>query len=195
MSDGATMARSDGATVAPQTRNPFIDALRGLAIILMALDHLLHVYDPGSPLRAVTRFAMPLFMVVAGYLGTGYCTRRYLEVVIAGALSWPIAQALGMPLVHILFVFALVYPLLRLPIGGLLIVGSIGLLQAHNWPLPLGGYQPGYVLSFLVMGRLAAVSGYCLPSPRFRFLTFELFGRYPLEIYVVHLALIFFAIN
>lgn len=172
------------------TRNQLIDVIRGLSILLMALDHVLAVVDPSSPWRHLTRAAMPGFMVISGYLGAGAVDRRYWDVVMAAVISWPLAVFLELALVHILMVFVLVYPLLRLPIGGLILVASLGLLQAHNWPIHTGGYQPGYVFAFLAVGRLAALAGYQAPNPPIRSPFVSWLGRRPLQAYVGHLIIL-----
>ncbi|MCS5637910.1 MAG: TraX family protein [Myxococcota bacterium] len=66
-------AGSDPAPAATATpaRNPRFDALRGLAIALMVLDHvamILWKLQIDSEVRSVTRLAEPLFVLLFGYL-------------------------------------------------------------------------------------------------------------------------------
>lgn len=165
-------------------RLPFLDLLRGLAIVLMALDHAVVVFGWPEELRHLTRPALPAFMVVSGYLFTRVGP-RYFDVVLAALVTWPVVQYLGLVWIHILLVYALVVPGLALPLGLRVVVGSLGLLQAMTWPLGWGGYEPGYVFAFLVLGNLLAYTGIRWPEVRFRLL--EVVGQWPLSVYVGHL--------
>ncbi len=73
----------------------WLDSLRGLAIVLMILDHLgLFLYDGTSlylPLRILGRFSFPLFMMISGYLLPG----RSLSSVLRSA-SWILVAALSL---------------------------------------------------------------------------------------------------
>lgn len=57
--------------IPPATRNAALDTLRGLAILLMIVDHVAWLYfdQPIQPtsIRFVTRLSMPLFCVLTGY--------------------------------------------------------------------------------------------------------------------------------
>lgn len=52
-------------------RNAFLDALRGLAIVLMVIDHVTGIWFglgiAETPVRFATRLSMPLFCVLMGY--------------------------------------------------------------------------------------------------------------------------------
>lgn len=172
-------------------RNHTIDMIRGLAIFLMVVDHVIVAYELDPFYRNFTRLALPLFMILAGFLSSGRFTRRYFQVWLAAAISWPFVLLMNVAVVHVLLVFVLVYPVLRLPLPGLIVAGSLGLLQANNWPVEWGGYEPGYVLAFLVLGRLSLLSGlsFSVVPPSYGLLA--VMGRAPLYTYVGHLILLY----
>lgn len=176
-------------------RNPLIDVIRGLAILLMVLDHVAAVYGFDPWVRDLTRPALPMFMVLAGFLGSGLVTSRYWDVVTVAVMTLPLLVYLQLVLVPILVVFALVYPLLRYSPGWLVIFASAGLLWAHNWPLQWGGYEPGYVLAFLAFGRLGALAGVQIPRLTWSLPGLALIGRYPLTVYALHVFVIFAAVT
>jgi len=174
-----------GLTFDSGGRLAFWDALRGAAILLMVLDHAAFVFGL-EWVRDFTRFAMPLFMVTAGYLATRV-GHRYVMVVAAALATLPMAWFLGLAFLHILTIFVLVYPLLFLRVQLLVPLASVLLVVAWNWPLSLG-YEPGYVLAFLLLGRFLRVSGWQPPSVTVPGV--EAVGRWPLTWYVVHLVLL-----
>ncbi len=61
-------------------RNPFLDSLRGLAIVLMVVDHaaglLFQTPIDFSTVRLGTRLSMPLFAVLMGYFLPLWCQTR-----------------------------------------------------------------------------------------------------------------------
>lgn len=63
-----------------RSRERGIDALRGLAILLMILDHSLIVLSFGSsPIRhTITRLAMPIFFIVSGHLVRKFTSRTLI---------------------------------------------------------------------------------------------------------------------
>lgn len=179
----------------PAQRSTALDRLRGLAITLMILDHVLVIFAPVSPVRTtVTRLAMPLFMVVSGLLmrlGGQYRRLRYLEafavvIVVTPLLGW-LWPAFGVPeIVGVWLLVAITFrPVVqRWPLTG----AVVGYIWYTYWPLAWHGYQPGVVLMFLCIGSLCVrdvgeigrLGGY-LPSQ------LERLGRRPLLIYGGHL--------
>lgn len=169
-------------------RNRTLDAARALGIALMVLDHFAAVYEWPSVVRDFTRLAMPLFMVTSGYLFRGL-GQRYSDVWATALLTWPAVVVLDVALFHVLLVYALVIPALCARTGVLVVLASLGLLQGLNWPIPWHGYQPGYLLAFLVLGRLTREAGvvvqdFAWPS------WVTVIGRYPLTVYGGHLAVL-----
>jgi hypothetical protein len=173
------------------SRNQLGDVIRGFAIVLMVSDHILAVFLDLGELRNVTRFALPLFAILSGYYAGSGPSSRYAELWLAALITWPLVVLLELALVHILLVFALVYPLLWLPRNYFLIAFAFGLLQVVNWPIPWSGYQPGYVFSFLAFGRLVREAGWILPNSSFSVPFAALVGRYPLLAYVSHITVIY----
>ena len=191
-------------------RDRRLDRLRGLAVLLMLVDHLLVFAPqfsdawffspaPGSPTwwtrHTLTRLSMPLFMLVSGFLlhDRPPSRRRRLLIGVLGGLltlllnwSWP---AFGVP--EILVVWSLVMlltPLLREHPLEMLV---LGVLQQLYLPVSWQGYQPGLVAAFLAAGvlwrrlpapaRLLEALGDALPS------FFATVGRRPLLWYATHL--------
>lgn len=205
-------------TTAVKPRLVGLDRLRGLAIALMVLDHvlvwLLAVAEvdglAGGAIElarlSVTRLSLPLFGVLAG-CGLVFSVRhRNFGVSIpwrhaAGALlilflpTWWIG--LGRPDVLVQFVFIIGFggwAIRRWPV----VLGAFGVVQAITWPIGGTGYQPGVVVALLALGVLGSAGG--------RYLSAEVaglrlpgwlgtFGRYPVECYVGHvLVLLFLAV-
>ncbi len=181
-----------------QARSHALDRLRGLAIVLMVLDHALVVGAPHSLLRlTVTRLSLPLFMIVSGLLirlGGQYRWLRTLELAAAAGmcaviltLCWP---TFGTP--EILAVYLLVaVPCRRLIQRAPLAGAVLGYVQAWYWPLHWSGYQPGLVLLFLCVGSLCVrdvgeLGQWGARCPAW----LEPIGRRPLAWYVGHLCVL-----
>lgn len=146
-----------------------VDAIRGVAIVLMVLDHVLAVVDGDSPFRvgypwSITRLSLPLFMLAAAAVWTplgGWARssrRRLIVGCAAEAVLLSALTALGRP--GILGVFLLV--LLLLDVIALTkwqpswwLLGVLGLVQALYVPIGWRGYEPGLVLAWFVLGRFA----------------------------------------
>jgi uncharacterized membrane protein YcfT len=175
-------------TVATSTRAGYLDKARGLAIVLMILDHSLIVFDHDNPLRyTVTRVSMPLFFLVSGHL-----VRR---------LSWRIlaigAIGLVLPLVvpwiddpNVLLLYAVCAPVILLAkrYRALPIVVIFALAMAANHWTQGGGYWLFGVMGIMAMGALIERDSFRhferLPN------WVSVIGRYPLSIYVSHLLFI-----
>ncbi|HEV2293807.1 MAG TPA: acyltransferase family protein [Tepidisphaeraceae bacterium] len=145
-----------------------LDVLRGCAILLMVLDHVLAVgllhwgWLPGWHLLrvTVTRPAMPIFMLVAGYLwhvkaDNPFPWVRWVQLCGAASVSAVVMHVLGFPQPDILAVFALVALSARLSASYPLTSVVCGFSQAFYLPI-FGGatYEPGHILGLCAVGVL-----------------------------------------
>jgi len=148
-----------------------VDAARGLAILLMVLDHLLVVLvdvgvlagGVGSPSylvrMTVTRASLPLFMLCTG----GLLSVRRLSWLRFGDVSAAalvvngllIAYPIGIHPPEVLAVWCLVmvaWPWIgRYPA----LCACVGIVQVYVWPIGWQGYQPGVLLVLVSVGVLA----------------------------------------
>ena len=155
-----------GVSGRSRVRIPALDGLRGIAILLMVFDHLLLLsleMMPGTDLRefarrSVTRFAMPLFMIVSGFLLDQVSRRRMGQVVLAAGMVnltlWLLWPSFALP--EILAVWAFLLPVRAFLVRHPVEAAALGLLQAMYLPVHWPGYEPGIVLVFLALGRLWA---------------------------------------
>jgi surface polysaccharide O-acyltransferase-like enzyme len=186
-------------------RDQALDRLRGLAIVLMIIDHALVVVMANWywanwedwTRTTLTRVAMPLFMVVSGLLIARKgrpSLRRIPQVVFAAIVLNEVFYQVnaGFTYPEILAIYILLLPLYPLFVRYPIEVAALGILQFANLPITWDqwqGYQPGEVLAFLALGSLlnrhpnspVLKAGTYLP----RWLGF--FGRHPLVIYTAHL--------
>jgi peptidoglycan/LPS O-acetylase OafA/YrhL len=143
-------------------RNGFLDGLRGLAILLMVVDHvtgiLFQIPIPGSSIRLATRLSMPLFCVLMGYLlkpqplTLGLDNRLVqisLAAVLANLVFWPyygVIEILGSLLVAYLLFIAM---------RSSFVVLVLAILVYPIDPLkPWFDYPPSIVVSFVAQGLL-----------------------------------------
>jgi uncharacterized membrane protein len=184
-----------------------LDVWRGVAIALMILDHVcaaLEVRHPENPYLFATRLiitrpAMPLFMLVSGYLMVTSLpsARRIFQVaaaaVLVNVLWFTLPMGTNVPDILVLWLmFAITAKWwTRFPV----VFAAIGLLQTINWEIPWDAYQPGYVLTFLCLGVLAQKSATPIPSLAELDKPFAAIGRHPLGLYVAHIVLIAAAVT
>lgn len=175
-----------------------LDRLRGLALVLMVVDHALLAAGGLVAVRVtVTRASLPLFCLVAGALLTAARPRwaRLGKIAAAGLVATAFGAPFGIGQPDVLFVLALALvaaPLLiRIGSPGVLYGAlAVAILQPVSWPgwlLVPGwtGYQPGTVLALVIVGHLwgapqLAHYGDRLPG------WLALPGRHPLSLYVWH---------
>ena len=167
-----------------------LDVARGLAVLLMVLDHiwLARAFPCAWLIRKViTRAALPIFMMVSGYLWAvrGWSWRRGTLLVLAAMLSVRLAAGAGLPMPDILTIFAVVQAMAALAVRWPIPLAAAGLLQSSEWRIGWPNYEPGVVLCFCCLGVLLAKMGE-LPTLRCRWL--EWIGRHPLTWYLGHLA-------
>ena len=85
--------RATGSPSGPKHRNAALDALRGLAIVLMIIDHVAYYFfdiaiEPTN-IRMLTRLSMPLFCGLMGYFLAGRAEvhwRRFYQLCLAACL-------------------------------------------------------------------------------------------------------------
>jgi surface polysaccharide O-acyltransferase-like enzyme len=176
-------------TLRTPARSVALDRLRGLAISLMILDHLLLVAAaPGWWRDTITRAAMPLFFVVAGHL-LHRLSWRHLFVAGIG-LVLPVVTFVEDP--NVLLIYALAAPAVviarRYALGLPLLLVAAVTVCANNVPTIGTSYNPAALLALLCIGagldrslfaharRLPAALGHL--------------GRYPLTVYVGHVLLL-----
>jgi hypothetical protein len=151
-----------------QERAGGLDGIRGVAVVLMLVDHVLVVlqtrWAPVLVARLVfTRPALPLFMVVSGSLlakhGDGACGKQAVRILpwaMAGTIAAAFVPGFGFPepltiyLVGLGLVdLALTYDVV--PIA--LCVCFVVALQPDLWPIP--SYSPFELAGWLMVGYLA----------------------------------------
>jgi surface polysaccharide O-acyltransferase-like enzyme len=180
-----------------------IDAIRGLAIALMIIDHSLFAIETIGIANVVveysrlsiTRFSMPLFMIASGFIWALYGLRikRWIQVFILSILInltikvlWP---DFNNP--EILLVWTILAIASRLIVRFPITVMIIGYTQFIFWIVPWSGYQPGELAIFLGVGVLIARAPLDKTWKQIRFekllSAFAFLGRYPLSIYSGHL--------
>ena len=188
------------ATLSPTTtRLPGLDAARGLAVLVMVLDHVLIVTGhPDSAVRAtVTRAAMPLFMVVAGALISRLRGRRLLRTAIAGLALPMFVPWIDNPNILVLYVIGTLcvagcrWALGRTGLWLLVIAGLTGLANGYD---AIGtGYPPNAVIALMgvgaLLGRTHLEQAFSrLLRPGLRWLAY--LGRRPLAVYLGHLVVL-----
>ena len=170
------------------------DQLRGVALLLMVLDHCLAaIGDPWTlALRyTLTRAALPLFMVVSGHLAQNRSLpspKRLAQLVVAAAAALLLVARLPyMASVDVLAVYlvALVpWPLVRRwPLAAI----GVALTLIGTFPMLWDGYHPGLLVALMALGAVIPLEvitkcGGLLPT------WLAPLGRWPLTIYVLHIA-------
>ncbi|MFB9542561.1 acyltransferase family protein [Micromonospora sagamiensis] len=197
---------SDGMLeVTAQQRDSGLDRLRGLAIILMVIDHVLVVVlanvasEPWmEAIRlTLTRLSMPLFMILSGLLlaRRGYPSRkRILQILVAAALLNLLLNQVEVGLVtpEILAVWLTLLPFFPLIARYPVEAAGLGILQLRNLPIAWDGYQPGEAAAFIALGVVlnrisdSALLRHAIAIPRWC----EAVGRRPLLWYVGHLTIL-----
>lgn len=180
-------------------RDAALDRLRGVAMVLMIVDHLLAWVNVGFCLRmTITRASLPLFMVVAGNLMAGRLFpswRRAVELVFSAAVATWLVQGLPfMAPLDVLVSFCLTllaWPAARLMPWLSLVVCVVVMGLVHV----SGGYSPVELLALMLVGALALDVG----SPLYRWggalpAAFGTLGQWPLTAYVGHLVVMRLAV-
>lgn len=193
--------------VATRARMRLPDAVRGAAVLLMVLDHVLLQIDAGHPLRvghvwSITRYSLPLFMLASAAVWRGGRSwQRWSTLVLVAVYEWHMTGVLGMPEPGIVLVFLVVLVQVEVVsfawgrrMGGAAVyaLGVVGLVQALYSPVAIAGYQPGLVTLWWCLGYLGWHGGVWAYQWR-GFAPLEVVGRHPLAWYCGHLYVIAFA--
>lgn len=166
-----------------------VDAVRGLAVLLMIVDHV-SMFVGLEPLRwTFGRFAMPLFFLLSGALVSRLRVRHGLALALGLALP-VFVPWLDVP--NLLVLFAVGSALIVLWERAGWRVEWLGVvlaaLAANRVELVGGsGYEPYALLGLMVLGRVVGL-GWCerLRLPGW----VAKVGEYPLTWYVGHIALL-----
>lgn len=177
-------------------RDHSLDTLRGFAVLLMVVDHVLIVAgvaivpDGLGWVRAtITRLSCPLFFIVAGAL---WARREpgLVRLVCVGLLGVVFTFAISFlvyPTIDILLQYAMLALFARIVVGWPLVVAVLGAVQSRWLPLSVGGsYEWGYLALFASLGVLAR---HRLTIPHFKVIAAV--GRWPLAVYVLHWLFLF----
>jgi hypothetical protein len=171
-------------------RSAAVDAVRGLAVLLMVGDHLCATLAPGSVWAGVYRLtlgrlAMPLFFLLSGSL-VRRLSWRHAGVLAVGLVLPVLAPWVDAP--NVLVWYAAGAALLVLfarqgwPLWLLLLPALV--LYANGWTTALGtSYQPWALFALMAVGQLVGRQAWArMPSPG----PLRLLGRWPLSVYVGH---------
>lgn len=191
-------ARPGGRRARPQgKRLPGVDALRGLAVVLMVADHLALSMGLGGFWRLTfTRAALPIFAVLAGSLArtSRPIGRRWAWV----GITAPLVAVLPVPGVFpdvllLLGLGAIVVACVPRPAWPVVLV--VCMLQPSTWPIPAPwtGYQPGLVVGLVLVGALCGRTWLDRLPPGPAWLRW--LGKHPLTLYIGHLVVLSAAVT
>ncbi len=152
------------APAVSRVRVASLDRLRGLAVVLMVLDHVIvvgtdHFGIDAMPVRmTVTRLAMPLFAVVASMVWHGRPSRSTVGwLSLCVVVEWSVNDLVGVAnpgpvtvLVLVMFAVTQLPMLMRWPA----VTFVAGMISALYWPGPWPGYDPGLILAYWCLPHL-----------------------------------------
>lgn len=214
----AIASRRESAATKPRQGRPderlhTLDALRGLAIAVMIVDHMcafgLGVIRPdgvaGDAMEVtrltLTRISLPAFMLASGYLLATRLprARRRLEIALLGVVVSVALESvyIGLGTPDILMVWSLCMAGAAVIQRWPELVIALGFVQCTAWPIggDWYGYQPGMVAGLLAVGVIvgreahSVVLDQCDGLPRW----VASVGRAPLRWYVGHLVVLIVA--
>lgn len=171
-------------------RSAGLDALRGVAILAMTVDHLALFLDVPELRVTVGRVAMPLFFVLGGHLARRLSWRLLLVPVVGLALE-VVAPWSGAGSLLVTFAAGAVFVVLARrhpPI--LAVVAAAGIaLGANGYAELLGSaYDPRCLVALMALGAL--LDRRILEGLRWTPAPLVLLGRFPLTFYAGHVLLL-----
>jgi len=183
----------------------WIDVLRGLAVVLMVIDHVVAVsnFGPVGELfgrYTATRAALPLFCLCSGLL-FGFrnrvpSRRRYVAYALVGLLGSAVFSVVGLgapdPVFALFLVLIFLEKIGRWPV----LFAVVGVVQSYTWKVGdwWAGYQPGVYVAFIALGVLASREAWSGGLEKAADMPLRPFwawcGRNVLLLYVAHLILL-----
>lgn len=172
------------------TRYAAMDRVRGLAIVLMILDHVLALTHTGSPVRlTVTRVCVPLFFILSGHLVRRFSWRT-AGIGIVGFFLPLLVPWIDQP--NVLFIYAVGAFILSNPYVAKIppsVVVAISLTFAANgFDTNHFGYGVGSLIGLMALGKMLQRNWFAWGEKLPTILTTV--GKYPLSIYVGHLLIL-----
>lgn len=183
-----------------RSRVGWIDGARGLSIAAMIVSHvgLVTGLTPWWFHLYVMRPVAPMFLLLLGLLWRPGFRRRHVQFIAGMVAAQVLALTLGFPFPNILLLMGaalLVMPAaMRWPTAVL----TLCVCQLAFWPVPdwWTGYQPGFVVAFVLAGQLLPQDGYLRGYGRLGSkLGMEVVGRWPLTFYLGHLLVLVVAVH
>lgn len=178
------------APAAVRVRSVGVDRVRGLAVLLMVLEHVTGVVLGVSVVHdTVGRLAMPLFMLTAGAVFVRLRARHAWIFAVGIALAVVVPWA-GDPSILVQYVFGVVVLAVArsadLPLW--VVLALCATVAANGWDLEAHGYGWGGVYALVVLGAMVGTSAFAwgerLP------VWVGWLGRHPFGLYVGHLLLL-----
>lgn len=164
-----------------------LDALRGVAMLLMLLDHLALVVGGLDEVRlTLGRLAMPLFFVLAGHLARDP-RWRHLGIAAVGVVLPLVVPWIDAP--NVLVIWAVGVVILwagrrwSVP-AWVVVVVALG-CAANGWTSTDGHYDFLALWALMALGSILPTSAlmFCARAPRW----VATLGRFPISFYVGHL--------
>lgn len=179
-----------------RTRDTVIDKARGLAILLMIVDHVCIVANHGYWLRhTITRLAMPLFFVISGHLVKRISWRTFAIGIVGLAIpqlvyfSGNINVLTWYSVGAIVVYFARKYPPALYGVTWITLTISANFYFSGQWSGPTSYWSPALIALMTLGATVPRDIFHQIPFWRLPEWVSKI-GKYPLSIYVGHLLIL-----